>query len=146
MTYIAPRTGMKRKDLGGLTRGFTAIGLVRPKAEPNVGAVLRAAMCYGADLIAIQALSPHLSKFIRQPTNVTKAQRHIPVIAATEIFDVIPFDSVPIAVDLLEGATPLPEFKHPANAFYIFGPENGTLGRAITDRCRHKVYIPTASV
>lgn len=35
-------------------KGFSAIGLVRPKYEENVGSVLRAAHCYGAAMVAIQ--------------------------------------------------------------------------------------------
>ena len=57
--------------------------------------------------------------------------------------DAIPFDCDPVAVDLLADARPLPGFTHPERAFYIFGPEDGTLGKAITARCVHKVYIPT---
>src|SRR5690606_30290164 len=52
-------------------------------------------------------------------------------------------DCVPVAVDLLEGATPLCEYTHPERAFYIFGPEDGTLGKAVTSWCRDVVYIPT---
>lgn len=35
-------------------------------------------------------------------------------------------------------------FHHPERACYIFGPEDGTLGKSITDRCKFKVQIPTA--
>lgn len=34
-------------------RGYAAIGLIRPKTPANVGAVLRAAGCYGAAMVAI---------------------------------------------------------------------------------------------
>ena len=37
----------------------------------------------------------------------------------------------------------LHEFEHPENAFYIFGPEDGTLGKKILSRCPYKTYIPT---
>jgi len=50
---------------------------------------------------------------------------------------------VPVAVELVEGAKPLTEYKHPARAFYIFGPEDGTLKKKITDFCDDVVYIPT---
>jgi tRNA(Leu) C34 or U34 (ribose-2'-O)-methylase TrmL len=29
-------------------------------------------------------------------------------------------------------------------AGYIFSPEDGTLGHLITDRCRDKIFVPTA--
>lgn len=59
-------------------RGYAVIGLVGPKIEANVGGAMRAAACYGADLILIQA-----PRFIHRGTNVTKAHRHIPTIMAT---------------------------------------------------------------
>ena len=56
---------------------------------------------------------------------------------------VIPFDFVPIAVDLIEGATSLIEYEHPQRAFYIFGAEDATLGTRITSWCRDIIYVPT---
>lgn len=143
MNYVAPVADRSRHVAQHSSRGFAAVGLVRPKNPLNVGAVLRAAMCYDASFVAIQSLRPHLAPYIRQPTNVLKTERHVPILTADEILDLIPFDCVPVAVDLLEGAKPLPDFCHPRSAFYIFGPEDGTLGKSITDRCAHKVYIPT---
>lgn len=57
--------------------------------------------------------------------------------------DLIPYDAVPVAVDLIEGAEELPAFVHPQRAFYIFGPEDGTLGKAVTEWCQRKIVIPT---
>lgn len=55
----------------------------------------------------------------------------------------IPFDAVPVAVDLVEGAVELPAFQHPTRAFYVFGPEDGTLGAATLHWCAHRVMVPT---
>ena len=72
------------------------------------------------------------------------AYRHLPFIGSVaNLFDHIPYDCVPVAVDILDGARPLHSYTYPERAFYIFGPEDGTLGRAITDRCRDIVYVPT---
>lgn len=46
-------------------------------------------------------------------------------------------------MDLVLGATPLPEFVHPERAFYVFGPEDGTIGQEIIDRADAVVYVPT---
>jgi tRNA(Leu) C34 or U34 (ribose-2'-O)-methylase TrmL len=59
------------------------------------------------------------------------------------VFDVIPYDCVPVAVDLVDGAHSLPNYRHPERAFYVFGPEDGTLGKAVIDRCRDKIMVPT---
>lgn len=58
--------------------------------------------------------------------------------------DMVPYGSIPVAVDLVDGALPLPRFTHPQSAFYIFGPEDGTLSRRIVKACAHAVMVPTA--
>jgi len=54
----------------------------------------------------------------------------------------VPFDAVPVAVDLVADAIPLHAYQHPKRAFYVFGPENGTLGKRVLDRCRDRIFIP----
>jgi tRNA(Leu) C34 or U34 (ribose-2'-O)-methylase TrmL len=71
-----------------------------------------------------------------------KHYKHIPMINVEDLFDAIPFDCVPVAVDLVEGAVSLVNYKHPERAFYIFGAEDATLGKRILDRCRDVIYIP----
>lgn len=120
-------------------RGFASIGLVRPKDVRNVGAVLRAAHVYGAAMVAIQGdRTP-----VRSHADTTKAYRHIPVLRGNDLFDLCPFDAIPVAVDLVDDAIPLPQFVHPSSAFYIFGPEDGTLGKAHLERCRYRIMVPT---
>lgn len=119
-------------------RGFAAIGLHMPKTAANVGSVLRAAGCYGAALVAVSGKRYHGSA-----TDTQKAYRHIPMIQTMDLHTVIPHDCVPVAVDLIEGAVELSAYKHPERAFYVFGPEDGTLGRPILSWCRDVIYIPT---
>jgi tRNA(Leu) C34 or U34 (ribose-2'-O)-methylase TrmL len=119
-------------------RGYSAIGLHRPKTHHNVGSVLRAAGCYGASLVCLTGV-----RFQKSCTDTQKQQRHTPLIRCDNLRDVIPYGAVPIAVDLIDGAIPLPDYKHPERAFYIFGPEDGTLGHAVTDWCRDVIYVPT---
>lgn len=69
--------------------------------------------------------------------------RHMPFFRVEDLKNVIPYDCIPVAVDLLDGATPLQEYKHPERAFYIFGPEDGTLGDSVLSWCRDVIYIPT---
>lgn len=120
-------------------RGYAAIGLHMPKTPANVGSVLRAAHCYGATLVAQTGKRYH-----NATTDTLKAYRHLPLLNVDDLFSVVPYDCVPVAVDLLDDARSLVHYKHPERAFYIFGPEDGTLGKAITDRCRDKVFVPTA--
>lgn len=123
-------------------RGFVAIGLHNPKTPANVGGVLRAAGCYGADLVVISG--KRLCSYRSIATDTQKAWKHMPTITPDDLFDAHPLGSIPIAVDLLPGAIPLPGFVHPERAFYIFGPEDGTLGKSIVDRCAYSIMVPTA--
>ena len=118
-------------------RGYAAIGLFNPKTNANVGSALRAAGCFGAGLVAIQG-----ERYRRAQTDTTAMYRHIPLIHGS-LHDLVPFDCVPVAVDLIDGARCLHSYSHPERAFYIFGPEDGTLGKAVTSWCRDVVYVPT---
>lgn len=120
-------------------RGFAAIGLVRPKDKANVGSVLRAAYCYEVAMVAIQGDR----SAVRSHVDTTQAWRHIPVVRGDDLRMLVPFDAVPIAVDLVDDAKPLPSFQHPPRAFYIFGPEDGTLGSSVLSWCERRVMIPT---
>jgi len=123
-----------------LNRGYAAVGLVRAKTPANVGAVLRAAHCFGAQLVVLDRLRCPWGNL---PTNVHKTERHTPVIRTREFWESMPHDCVPVGVDLVPGAVPLWEFKHPPRAMYIFGPEDGTLGKEHLSRCATTVYVPT---
>ena len=112
-----------------------------PKSGDNVGGALRAAGVFGAAMVVISG--ERKKNFIRHPTDTLKAYSYIPTLLVDDVFDALPYNCVPVAVDILEGATSLPEFVHPVRAFYIFGGEDHTLGRRITDRCAHRVVIPS---
>ena len=125
-------------------RGYAAIGLDNPKNGINVGSVLRASGCYGVSLLAVSG--PRPSHYLRRmPTDTQKIHRHIPVQKVDDLRGIIPHGCVPVAVDLIEGATPLPEYRHPERAFYIFGAEDATLGHRVTSWCRDVIYVPTRS-
>lgn len=121
-----------------MSSGFAAIGLHRAKDRNNIGSVLRAAMCYSASMVAVSG-----RRYAHSKTDTTKAFRSLPLIACEDLRQVIPHGAVPIAVDLINGAQQLPAFKHPRNAFYVFGPEDGTLGGETLTWCRDVVYVPT---
>lgn len=119
-------------------RGYACVALHMPKTTINVGSAMRAAFCYDARLIVTSG-----QRYKPAPSDTMKAYRHIPFLQAEDVFDAIPYDCVPVAVDLLPGAIELPRYRHPERAFYIFGPEDGTLGAKITSRCRESVMVPT---
>ena len=123
-------------------RGYACIGLVNPKNPLNVGSVLRAAGVYGAAMVAVTGQRPR-QYMGRICTDTMKAYRHTPVIMGEDAHDLIPFDCVPVAVDLVPQARDLCTYHHPERAFYVFGAEDATLGASTLDWCRDVVQIPT---
>ena len=118
--------------------GACAVGLDNPVRILNIGAVMRAVGCFGANMVAIAG-----NKLQKVSTDVKKEFRFTPVLHVDDLRDVIPFGFVPVAVELIDGAVPLHDYQHPAQAFYIFGGENMTLGKRTLSWCRDKIYIPT---
>ncbi|GAL06670.1 RNA methyltransferase [Photobacterium aphoticum] len=125
----------------GKSKGYSCVGLFNPKTPENVGSVMRAAGCYGVNSVFYTGTRYDLAmKFCTDTKNIVG---DIPLIGVEDLKKIIPHDCVPVAVDLIEGAKPLPEYKHPKRAFYIFGPEDGTLKKDITEFCRETIYVPT---
>ncbi len=102
---------------------------------------MRAAGCYDVSLVVLGGPRPErLSKI---PTDTNRAWRRLPHLIVPDVFDALPYDCVPVAVDLIRGARSLVTYAHPERAFYVFGPEDGTLDRSVIERCRDVVYAPT---
>ena len=123
-------------------RGFACIALDNPKSAENIGGAMRAASVFGAQMIVVGGKRVQ-NKSLRHSTDTMKFWRHNPLIVVDDVFDALPFDCVPIAVDLVDEAVPLTNFAHPQRGFYIFGAEDATLGSRTIDRCAHIVVIPT---
>ena len=119
-------------------RGFCCVGLDNPKNSINVGSVLRAASVFDACMVAISG-----KRYSRAPTDTVKAYRHMPLLRVDDLYTVVPFDCVPVAVELRRHAIPLTHYVHPERAFYVFGAEDATLGSRVLSWCRDVVYIPS---
>lgn len=117
------------------------IGLVNPKSPTNVGAVMRAAGCYGAN--AVRYTGARYARAARFHTDTKDAGSRIPLTLVSDIIEKLAPEVKIVCVELVEGATALPGFIHPDHALYIFGPEDGSLDQALIDRADAVVYIPT---
>lgn len=118
-----------------------SIGLCNPKSPSNVGAVMRAAGCFNVDAVFYTGVRyPRAAKF---NTDTKNASQSIPLSGVDCLLDSVADGTQIICVELVEGATPLPEYQHPDNALYIFGPEDGTLSQEVIDKADAVVYIPT---
>ena len=119
-------------------RGYFGIGLDNPKNSINIAAALRGCGVFGAAFMGINGKRYH-----RHSADTMAAYRDMPLFHADSLDDLVPFDCVPVAVDLIDGAIPLPEYKHPERAFYVFGAEDATLGDRVLSWCRDVVVIPS---
>ncbi len=120
-----------------------SIGLINPKNPVNVASILRAAGCYG---VASVFYTGQRYRFAKDFNADTKAfHKVIPTIGVDDLKEVVPEGASVVEVELVEGATPLPLFEHPSNAFYLPGPEDGSIGEDVLSWCDHVVYVPTFS-
>lgn len=119
-------------------RGFAAIGLDRCKSKENLGGVLRAAGCYGASLVNLSG--GRMGKYI---TDTMHAYKQIPCLEVADLMSVIPYAAVPVVIELHPRAISLATFVHPESAYYIFGPEDGSVSASIVERAPLVVQVPT---
>ena len=119
-------------------KGYAGIGLDNPKSMLNIGSAARACGVYRADFLAISG-----TRYEHAQTDTMKAFRHLPVFRVSDLREMVPFGCIPVAVDIIEGAKPLPGYTHPKRAFYIFGAEDATLDEHTLEWCKEIVYIPT---
>lgn len=120
------------------TRGYFSIGLDHPKTAENVAGVLRACGVYGAAFLATSG-----SRYRRHQADTMAEHRHMPLIETDDLSMVIPYECIPVAVDLVDGAESLIGFNHPERAFYVFGAEDRTLGEGVLRWCPLRVMVPT---
>jgi len=120
------------------SRGYACIGLDNPKTAINVGSAMRAAGCFGASLVVVSG-----RRVASGATDTMKAFRHVPLVHSDDVLACLPFNCVPVAIELVEGAQLLGAYVHPERAFYVFGAEDATLGSRILGRCRDVVQIET---
>ena len=89
-------------------------------------------------MIAIQG-----QRYRRQGTDTLATFRHIPLLSVPNLHDVIPYDCIPVAIEITENAKDIRTFEHPERAFYIFGPEDGSIPNSVLSWCKQVVRIPT---
>jgi len=124
-----------------MSENKVTIGLSNPKSATNVGAVMRAAGCYGADNVLYTG--SRYDRAVKLNTDTKKINTLIPLTAQQDLLENKAADVKVICVDLVEGAIPLPNFVHPTKALYLFGPEDGTLNQKLIDKADAVIYIPT---
>jgi len=122
-------------------KSCVTIGIINPKNASNIGAVMRAAGCYQVD--AVLYTGSRYDRAVKFNTDTKDVRYKIPLNGVGCLLADTPEKTKIVCVELVEGATPLPGFQHPERAFYIFGPEDGTISQDIIDRADAVVYVPT---
>lgn len=120
---------------------MVVIGLCDPKSPSNVGSVMRAAGCYG--VAAVRYTGERFNRATKFCTDTKSTQSKIPLSNVDDLLDDLPNRCEIVCVELAIGATALPDFTHPENALYIFGPEDGSVAQGLIDQADHIVYVPT---
>lgn len=142
-----------------------AVLLIDPKFSHNVGGALRACASMGArnlrwtgervespkdekSVAIVSTRFPRAARKRRFPRE-ERMKAYNSVYWSREVRDrpvsrlAWELDLVPVAVEVLDHAESLPDFVHPENALYVFGPEDGGLGHGALEACHRFVTIPT---
>jgi tRNA(Leu) C34 or U34 (ribose-2'-O)-methylase TrmL len=120
----------------------THLAIINPKSPQNMGSILRAAGCYQAQ--SIRYTGERYARAKAFQTDTKNVHLNIKVSHVDEVINAITDENLSkVAVELVEGATPLPNFVHPEDALYIFGPEDGSIEQEVVDQCDHVGYVPT---
>lgn len=129
-----------------MSRGYFGIGIVAGKTPENIGGLWRSAHAFGAAFIFTVG---HRYPDRFQPTDTTRAARHIPLLEYGDPSDLIarlPRDAKLVGVECDDGngyaPAPLPEFGHPERAVYLLGAEDRGIPQDVLGRCDQLVHIP----
>ena len=122
-----------------------ALGLINPKSPDNVGSVLRAAANYRVDKVFYTGdrYPRAIERKARTVDMSRKISKDVLISRAECLIDIVTPDMKIVCVEFALNAIPLPEYEHPENAIYIFGPEDGSISQEIIDQADAVVYVPT---
>jgi tRNA C32,U32 (ribose-2'-O)-methylase TrmJ len=123
-----------------------AVALTNPKYLHNVAGALRACAAFGVDELRYTG-----DRAKRELDNAERPPREFRMKAYSAVtfrhcaLSIEEQDAwAPVAVEARDDFLSLPDFEHPADALYVFGPEDGSLGRSHLRLCHHHIRIPSS--
>lgn len=128
-----------------MKKSQVSLGLVNPKSPDNVGSVLRAAANYRVDKVLYTGdrYPRAIERKARSVDMSRKISKNVQISRTDCLTDDVTENMKIVCVEFALNAIPLPEYKHPENALYIFGPEDGSIDQTIIDQADAVVYVPT---
>lgn len=124
-------------------RGYFGIGVEGISKPHNLGNLLRSAHAFGASFFFTLGDAP-ATRLMRQ-SDTSGAMDHVPFTHYPDSSSLqLPHLCELVAVELTDAAIPLPSFRHPLRAAYVFGREKGSVSPELLARARHVVKIPTS--
>ncbi|MBI1186374.1 MAG: TrmH family RNA methyltransferase [Alphaproteobacteria bacterium] len=129
----------------GVRPATPAVVMIDPKYPHNVGAAVRAASCWGVRQIWYTgervALDAHAGYRLPREERM-RGYRDVDLFQYDAPLDVLA-KATPVAVEVRPNSERLPDFEHPENAVYVFGPEDGSIPPGVLARCHRFVIVPT---
>ncbi|EKF28127.1 hypothetical protein MOQ_008134 [Trypanosoma cruzi marinkellei] len=160
--------GMANNDGSGEFPVRVFVAVENPKTPANLGGILRAIGCFGFSGLIFSGTRLLAALKHRPVTDTQAAGFSSPYVAIPDminLFEVLEgatsFETVVVAVDMIDGATPLPLYRHPCLhaldgvarkrrrctlpnlVVYLFGPEDGSIRQEVIARCHSAVFLPT---
>lgn len=125
----------------GTMRGYFGIGAEGISKAMNLGTLVRSAHAFGASFVFLVDAAYSLGT---ARSDTSRAETQMPLYSVDTVDALhLPRGCTLVGVELVDQSIPLPSFRHPVNAAYVFGPERGSLSPAMLARCDHVVRIPT---
>ena len=118
-------------------RGYYGIGIEHPKTIQNIGTLWRSAFCFGASFIFTIG-----DRYRKQCSDTLNTPKHIPYFRLDNIDQFkrfIPYDCIPVGIELFAESQSLETFSHPERAIYILGPEDGGISREMKNICKYLI-------
>lgn len=120
--------------------GYFGIGCIGMKNTDNYGTLFRTAQIMNADFIFLIG-----RRFKRQSSDTMKSWKHIPLFEYDNFSQFQkhrPYGCELIGIEIIEGSTPIKDFKHPKQACYLLGAEDTGLTREAIESCQEVVHLP----
>ena len=124
-----------------MMRGYFAIGAEGLSKPMNFGNLMRSAHAFGASFVFTVDATREIGRVL---SDTSRSAEHVPYYAWKSIDEMeLPKKCSLVGVELMEGAIDLPSFRHPPQAAYVLGPEQGSLSDEMLERCDFTIKIPT---